>query len=96
MAPEQMGGGQELTVTADVWSLGAVLYELLTGRPPFTDGGRLDAERKLTAAEPPPPGDLNPAVAGAGLGRVCRRCLPHDPAARYRSAAELADDLFNT
>jgi serine/threonine protein kinase len=93
MAPEQMEGREALTVEADVWSLGAVLYELLTGRPPFTEGGQLDVERKRTGAEPTSPGDLNPTVGNAELGRICRRCLQRDPAARYRSAAELANHL---
>jgi serine/threonine protein kinase len=91
MAPEQ-AEGRALTPAADVWSLGAVLYELLTGRPPFVDaGGRLDAERKRSAA-PDAPRGLNPAV-DEDIQRVCLRCLERDGAARYATAAELADDL---
>jgi serine/threonine-protein kinase len=93
MAPEQMEGGRGLTAAADVWGLGAVLYELLTGRPPYHDGRRLDTQRKRADAEPPAPQDLNPAVGDAELAQVCRRCLQRDPAARYVSAAELAHDL---
>jgi serine/threonine-protein kinase len=94
MAPEQLGGRGALSVAADVWSLGAVLYELLTGRPPFTDTQRqLDAERKRTAAEPPLSDAVNPAACGLAIAAVCRRCLQREPAARYRSAAELAADL---
>jgi serine/threonine protein kinase len=92
MAPEQMEG-RPLTPAADVWSLGAVLYELLTGRPPFVGpGAQLDMARKQTAEEPPGPGDLNPAAAGL-LDHVCRRCLARDPAARYPAAAALTEDL---
>ncbi len=93
MAPEQMEGRQPLTVEADVWSLGAVLHELLTGQPPFTENRRLDRELKLADAEPPPVVVMDPA--GIDLARICRRCLHRDPANRYRSAASLADDLFN-
>jgi serine/threonine protein kinase len=93
MAPEQMEGRQELSEAADVWSLGAILHELLTGSPPFTADRRLDTVRKLAAAEPSPPHEMNPAVAGAALGWICRRCLQRDPAARYLSAAELVEDL---
>lgn len=84
MAPEQMAG-QSLTVAADLWSLGAVLYELLTGRLPYV-GCRTTAE--LVGADPPP------LVADTTLERVCRRCLEHDPADRYPTADELADDLL--
>jgi serine/threonine-protein kinase len=94
MAPEQMEGRQELTEAADIWSLGAILYELLTGHPPFTEKRPLDTQQKLTADEPLPPAEANPDVAGTVLGTICRRCLQRDLAARYRSAAELAADLL--
>jgi serine/threonine protein kinase len=85
MAPEQMQG-RPLTAAADVWSLGAVLYELLTGRPPFVAaGGRLDVEQKATSEPTLQTEDT--------LGRTCLRCLRRDPSARYATAAELASDL---
>jgi serine/threonine protein kinase len=85
MAPEQMQG-RPLGAAADVWSLGAVLYELLTGRPPFVVAdGRLDVEQKETSE---PTLDTQDA-----LGRICLRCLRRDPSARYATAAELASDL---
>ncbi len=87
MAPEQMEGRETLTGAADVWSLGAILYELLAGQPPFTTPRRLDAE-------PPPSDEVNLASAGTGLDRICRRCLHRDPAARFRSASELAQELY--
>jgi serine/threonine-protein kinase len=93
MAPEQMAG-RAVSVEADVWSLGAVLYELMTGHPPFSEGRKLDAVRKQGVAEPPPPHTVNPAAADTALGLICRRCLQRDPAARYHSTAELADHLL--
>jgi serine/threonine-protein kinase len=90
MAPEQMEGRQPLTVESDVWSLGAILHELLIGHPPFAEDRRLDRERKLTQSEPP---ELRHSTGE--LGMICRRCLQRDPANRYHSAASLADDLLS-
>lgn len=90
MAPEQMEGRQPLTVESDVWSLGAILHELLIGQPPFTKDRRLDRERKLAEAGP---GEF-PSSAGE-LASISLCCLQRDPASRYHSAASLADDLFN-
>ena len=90
MAPEQLTG--EVTVATDVYGLGAVLYELLTGGPPHA-AWTLDATLELVrAAAPTPPARLNPRV-DPDLDAVCRKCLAADPAGRYASAAELADDL---
>lgn len=94
VAPEQMQG-RPVTVAADLWGLGAVLSELLTGRPPFVaPDGTLDTEAKLTAAGPVPPAVLNPGAADATVESICLCCPARDPADRYPTAAKLADDLL--
>jgi TolB-like protein len=93
IAPEQVNGSDsKLTSAADVYGLGAVLFDLLTGRPPFTGEHALKTIQQ--AAEKPAP-KLRTLAPGLDrdLETICAKCLERDPLARYRSAGELADDL---
>ena len=92
MSPEQIEGSKELDARADVWALGVMLYEVLSGSLPFTGESHVAVFMQIAWAEPTPLKDLAPNIP-VDLTRVVTRCLRRAPAERYPTAAELARDM---
>jgi WD40 repeat protein/serine/threonine protein kinase len=93
MAPEQAAGKtKDISTAVDTYALGAILYELLTGQPPFRGDTAAATVQLVLSAQPLSPRRLQPNVPG-DLQTICMKCLERDPRQRYASAADLAEDL---
>ena len=92
MSPEQALDPAHVKASADIYSLGATLYHVITGRPPFLSASLAETIRQICEVEPVPPWVLNPDI-DRDLETICLKCLQKEPSKRYASAGALADDL---
>ncbi len=92
MSPEQAKDSAGVTAHTDTYALGATLYHILTGRPPFQAANPLETLRQVIDEEPAPPRQVNPSI-DLDLDTICLKCLQKEPARRYATAEALADDL---
>jgi tRNA A-37 threonylcarbamoyl transferase component Bud32/tetratricopeptide (TPR) repeat protein len=92
MSPEQSSGTKEVSPSTDVYSIGAMLYELLTSLPPFRGDALSEVLEKVRTLDPIPPRLINPSIP-KDLNTVCLKCLQKVPERRYKTAFELAEDL---
>ncbi|HEY8459312.1 MAG TPA: protein kinase [Blastocatellia bacterium] len=91
-SPEQARAAAPLDARSDIFSIGTIFYEALTGAPPFRGESSRDRIRSICERDPEPPRRINPAIPGE-LQNICLKALEKDPGQRYQSAREMADDL---
>ena len=93
MSPEQASGNSnQLTTASDVFSIGAMLYQILTGELPFRGENAIEIRRKVSEERPSPPSTHNPQL-DRDLETICLKCIEKEPSGRYTSAREIAQDL---
>ncbi len=93
MPPEQLQNPRDVDTRSDIWSVGATLYELVSGRPPFEGSGYLELATRILTSPPPPIGQSSGQPLPRGLEGVIRKCLEKERSLRYANAAELATAL---
>lgn len=94
MSPEQASGsGANISTAVDIYALGVILYEMLTGRPPFLGSTAAETERQILQQDPIPPARMRPGIP-RDLNTICLKCLAKNPLHRYAAVLDLAEDLF--
>lgn len=92
MSPEQIKDASTVTTATDIWSIGTILYRMLTGRPPFQAAGVMETLRQVTEHQPVAPREINPQL-DRDIDTICMKCLQKDVDQRYASVADLQEDL---